>query len=264
MESNVNDEIEKAFAKDSELAKDIIKQYGKVWVHAFFLSLMKLGKTKSIQPLVHRICKYINTLQKENESGQVKEAGSLKRKDRVQHELGQLVYGVLNLSFQAPMRKKLDVYIYENGIAVTLPGEPNLIEFWLPWNEIRCAIHVPCPRKANVQNNFVIILKSESSAENIVSSDNVKEPVFFTAPYPLKKLNLVEGLRSFTHCTNSWDIFRDYFEFIGTSTLSPSVEEFVCPNPQTGDNGTTYGVEANYKAKDGMQRMNSVSKLLIK
>ncbi|EPX72181.1 histone chaperone Rtt106-like protein [Schizosaccharomyces octosporus yFS286] len=177
----------------------------------------------------------------------------MKRKNRLENDTGNLVYAVLGLSFQLPMRKRFDTYIYEHGISITLPGEENSVEIWLPWTDIYFVCHTPGPRKANVQNNIIIFRKSESKSNSVLEDATTEgnEPILFTAPYSLEKLKLVEGQRSFVHCTNSWDIFRDFFEYVGISTIAPSKEEFVCPVAQTGDNGVSYGVEANYKNKDG-------------
>ncbi|EPY52164.1 histone chaperone Rtt106-like protein [Schizosaccharomyces cryophilus OY26] len=237
MDTNFKKRIIKTFSKDRQLSQNI---------------LIECEQNTGLCSLIDSICTYYEAPAVNSKKSEPKEA-STKRKSRLQGDTGDLVYGVSGLSFQSPMRKRFDTYIYERGISITIPGEENLVELWLPWTDIHFVCHIPGPRKANVQNNIIIFRKSKFNNKSVLenSSSEGNEPIFFTAPHSLEKLNLVEGKRSFTHCTNSWDIFRDLFEYIGISIVAPSQEEFVCPVAQTGDNGVSYGVEANHKTKDG-------------
>ncbi|WBW72569.1 histone H3.3 H4 heterotetramer chaperone Rtt106 [Schizosaccharomyces osmophilus] len=236
MDTKFKNDIKKRFSKDRKLSQNV---------------LTECERNSGLCSLIDSICTYYEASEV-NDKNAEPEAG-MKRKNRLQGETGDLVYGVLGLSFQSPMRKRFDTYIYERGISITIPGEENSVELWLPWTNIHFVCHIPGPRKANVQNNIIIFRKSNLNNKSVLEDATAEgnEPILFTAPHPLEKLKLVEGKRSFTYCTNSWDIFRDFFEYVGISIVAPSQEEFVCPVAQTGDNGVSYGVEANYKNKDG-------------
>ena len=147
---------------------------------------------------------------------------------------------IREISFQSPLRKKLNLIFTQSGLEAHSPAKQELS---IPLKQIDHVICVVAPDKTTKTWNFVVIFKANTSSD----------PWVFGLPDTVAK-TVVGGNSFHLGAAESYkSVFSTAFkQFFGQTVVEPSSLQFASPIPVPGrPNDTAFHVIAHRGAKEG-------------